>query len=159
MFMTRSNLISALTLVLALLACSRAFAGDGVPPSIVRAVGSDDREQVVITFNKWIDETTAETVGNYSISGGVTVLGAELSASERFVTLTTSPDVLVSVSERTTEEVMTTPSSSAWPRASPPDPICPAVASGWPFTSVSASGPSRKAPTTCRAPSCAKVTG
>ena len=68
--------------------------GDAVPPAIVSARGTTSADQVRVTFNKRLDAASAETVANYAIDGGIGVLGAELSNTERLVTLTTTPQTL-----------------------------------------------------------------
>ena len=67
--------------------------GDGAPPAIVRAVGNVDRTHVAITFSKPVANSAA-TVGNFALSGGLTVAAAVLDASKRTVTLTTSLQTL-----------------------------------------------------------------
>ena len=62
---------------------------DAVPPSIISASSSQSRDQVVVRFNRPLDETTAETASNYALSGGLSVLSAVLSANPRVVTLAT----------------------------------------------------------------------
>ncbi|MFT4550129.1 MAG: lysophospholipase L1-like esterase, partial [Pseudoalteromonas tetraodonis] len=61
---------------------------DSVPPSIVSA-SSQSRDQVVVRFNRPLDQTTAETTSNYALSGGLSVLSSVLSANPRVVTLAT----------------------------------------------------------------------
>lgn len=68
--------------------------GDDVPPSIVSAKGNEAGDEVRITFNKSLDESSAEITGNYVIDGGISVLSAELSPGGRQVTLTTSAMIL-----------------------------------------------------------------
>ncbi len=63
---------------------------DDVPPAIVRARGTVGRDSVIVTFNRDLEPTSAETVGNYAISGGIDVLTAALSANGRTVTLGTT---------------------------------------------------------------------
>jgi hypothetical protein len=58
------------------------------PPLLVQATASS-LTTVTVQFNEALDQTTAETVANYSISGGLTVNAAVLSSST-VVTLTTS---------------------------------------------------------------------
>jgi lysophospholipase L1-like esterase len=68
--------------------------GDAVPPSILNAKGTQSADTVTVAFNKALDETSAETASNYTIDNGISVLSAELSPTERLVTLTTSPQTL-----------------------------------------------------------------
>ncbi|YCM46728.1 GDSL-type esterase/lipase family protein [Verrucomicrobiaceae bacterium 227] len=68
--------------------------GDEIPPAIVSAKGAESADQVKIAFNRTLDKVSAETLTNYTIDNGVSVLGAELSLNERLVTLTTSPQTL-----------------------------------------------------------------
>lgn len=63
--------------------------GDAQPPGIYRAVGNADLTEVTITFSKPVADTAA-ALGNFSISGGLTVSAASLDATKRIVTLTTS---------------------------------------------------------------------
>ena len=67
--------------------------GDGATLAIVRAVGNADRTHVAITFSKPVADSAA-TVGNFALSGGLTVSAAVLDASKRTVTLTTSLQAL-----------------------------------------------------------------
>jgi len=60
-----------------------------VAPAIVRAKEAGAGNQVFVNFNKPLDVTSAEAAGNYVIDGGINVLSAELSANQRYVTLTT----------------------------------------------------------------------
>ncbi|MEO5712846.1 MAG: GDSL-type esterase/lipase family protein [Luteolibacter sp.] len=63
--------------------------GDNVPPAITRALGNLDRTHVAFTFSKPVADSAA-TVGNFALSGGLTVSAAMLDASKRVITLTTS---------------------------------------------------------------------
>lgn len=67
--------------------------GDNTPPAIARAKGSADRTQVAITFSKPVADSAAN-LGNFSLSGGLTISAAVLDASKRTVTLTTSEQAL-----------------------------------------------------------------
>ena len=66
---------------------------DGDPPAISRAVGNPDLTHVAITFSKPVADSAA-TVGNFALSGGLTVSAAVLDTGKRTVTLTTSLQVL-----------------------------------------------------------------
>ena len=63
---------------------------ENLPPSIESVVAFGDPTQVTVDFSKALDLVTAETVSNYTISDGITVLGASLSPDGQTVTLTTS---------------------------------------------------------------------
>ncbi|MCF7734364.1 MAG: Ig-like domain-containing protein [Akkermansiaceae bacterium] len=67
---------------------------DLTPPLIVEVLGSRSADEIIITFDEPLDQASAEDVGNYAVSDGVTVLSAVLSANLRTVTLTTSPQAL-----------------------------------------------------------------
>ena len=64
---------------------------DTVPPKITR-VGAGSVEAVTLTFDEPLEKASAETSGNYTLSGGVTVSKAVLGGSlSNVVRLTTSP--------------------------------------------------------------------
>ena len=63
---------------------------DSTPLAITR-VDSRKPERIVVTFSKPVERTTAETVANYAIDQGVTVLSASLGDDPAIVTLATSP--------------------------------------------------------------------
>ena len=65
--------------------------GDTSSPAISRALGITNRTQVAITFTKPLNPATATNLGNYAISGGLSLTRASLSADQRTVTLTTTP--------------------------------------------------------------------
>ena len=67
--------------------------GDSFAPAIVRALGNVDRTHVAVTFSKPVADSAA-TVGNFALSGGLTVSAVVLDASKRTVTLTTSQQAL-----------------------------------------------------------------
>ena len=67
---------------------------DTEPPAIVEAVGTAARDEVVITFNRRLDKSTAEDVANYIIDQDLTVHSATLSNYSRVVTLKTDPQTL-----------------------------------------------------------------
>jgi lysophospholipase L1-like esterase len=61
------------------------------PPTISRAYATGSLTNVIVTFSKPVADDAA-TVTNFSLSGGVAILGAALDpASQRDVTLTTTP--------------------------------------------------------------------
>lgn len=63
---------------------------DTIPPKITRA-GAGSVQAVIVTFDEPLDETSAETAANYTISDGINVTGATLSGtSSNIVRLTTS---------------------------------------------------------------------
>ncbi len=68
---------------------------DDVPPTLVSASGSAAFTTVRVVFSEPLDQTSAETAANYTLSGGVTVSGAALAAEagtdgDHIVVLTTS---------------------------------------------------------------------
>ena len=67
--------------------------GDDAPPAISRARGQGDGTHVQVTFSKPISDASADPA-NFSISGGLTVSAAQLDASKRIITLTTSAQSL-----------------------------------------------------------------
>jgi hypothetical protein len=74
---------------------------DTMPPTLVSAInvaGSDTQFDLV--FSEAVNETDAETLANYSISGGVTLQSAELQADRRTVRFTAT-----SLTEFTRKEI------------------------------------------------------
>ncbi len=66
------------------------------PPVVAPTVSSVrllDNQTLEVTFSKVVDQGTAEDVSNYSISNGVTVLGASLEGLGNVVRLRTTPHV------------------------------------------------------------------
>lgn len=63
---------------------------DLTPPTLTSVLAIGDPNQVLVTFSEPLDATTAETSTNYSISAGITVIGATLDPAGQVVTLTTS---------------------------------------------------------------------
>lgn len=59
-------------------------------PLAISTVSATDANTVEVTFNQEVDQTTAETVGNYTIDNGITISSVSKSASN-VVTLITSP--------------------------------------------------------------------
>jgi hypothetical protein len=69
---------------------------DTKPPVLMDAQGGPN--VVTVTFSEPVDPVTAETIGNYSLSGGVNVLGAAVSPDNSSqVLLTTSAQTLGTV--------------------------------------------------------------
>lgn len=64
---------------------------DDVPPAILSAKAGVDVDKVILSFNRTLDQTSAETSSNYTMSGGINVLSASLGANQRVVTLHTNP--------------------------------------------------------------------
>lgn len=64
---------------------------DVTKPEISYVSSSNDSTTVIVEFSERVDETTAETVGNYSIDRSASVLNATLALDQRQVILTTSP--------------------------------------------------------------------
>jgi hypothetical protein len=71
---------------------SFATIGDAVKPHVSTVV-SYGLTKVMVTFDESVDQTTAETAGNYLLDGGVTVSGAVLQADQRSVMVTTTTQV------------------------------------------------------------------
>ncbi len=67
--------------------------GDALPPGLARAKANPDRTHVTITFSKPVADSAA-AVGNFSLSGGLTVSAVSLDATKRIATLTTSQQTL-----------------------------------------------------------------
>jgi len=67
---------------------------DAVPPTIVDARGSESKDRLILTFNRRLDQTSAETVSNYVIDQGLDIHSATLSDYGRVVTLVTGEQVL-----------------------------------------------------------------
>jgi len=70
------------------------FLGDGTSidnsPPTIEEVTATDPTTVVVKFSEYIDQTTAETVSNYTIDNGITISSAILQSDGRTVFLTTS---------------------------------------------------------------------
>lgn len=66
------------------------FLQDSVPPSIVSVTAHGDAGRVVIVFSKPLDQVSAESPANYSISHGIKVEKAVRGLDLRTVTLATS---------------------------------------------------------------------
>ena len=65
-------------------------AGDNSPPALARATGDLDLTRVRVRFSKPVADSAANPA-NFSIDGGLAVTAAELDATKRIVTLTTTP--------------------------------------------------------------------
>lgn len=99
--------------------------GDFAPPQIARARGIDPTH-VAITFSKPVADAAA-AAGNFAINGGITVSAAQLDASKRVVTLTTSAQVAATSYRVTIDGVVDriTPVANALPAGSEVDFISP----------------------------------
>jgi len=64
---------------------------DILPPSISEVSYSCQLDTVIVIFSEPVDEVSAETAGNYSVSNGITVTGAVLRSDLRTVTLEVEP--------------------------------------------------------------------
>ncbi|MFT5830571.1 MAG: hypothetical protein ACI9D0_001157 [Bacteroidia bacterium] len=77
---------------------SGTVAGDAALPTIVTLVQNrvvDPSGMLVdVTFSEDVEETTAETLGNWSVSGGITVLTVQRMADPRTVRLTMDDQVI-----------------------------------------------------------------
>jgi regulation of enolase protein 1 (concanavalin A-like superfamily) len=64
---------------------------DTTPPTLVSAARDPaDATKVIVIFSEPVGAATANTSGNYQVSGGINVTGAALGADKKTVTLTTS---------------------------------------------------------------------
>jgi hypothetical protein len=63
-------------------------------PTVVRCVGTGTRNGFTITYSEPVDAVTATALGNYSVSGGLRLLGASLDVTRRSVTFVTSPQAV-----------------------------------------------------------------
>lgn len=65
---------------------------DAAPPTLVSAAGAPSFDYITVVFSEPMDKASAETVSNYSLSGGVTISAASLAAApgDHVLTLTTS---------------------------------------------------------------------
>lgn len=63
--------------------------GDVLGPMIT-LVSAPQKDRVTIMFNEPLDKTSAETVANYQIDGGVTIQAASLDQTQQIVTLQTA---------------------------------------------------------------------
>jgi lysophospholipase L1-like esterase len=79
--------------------------GDALPPGLARAKANPDRTHVNITFSKPVADSAA-TVGNFALSGGLTVSAVTLDATKRIATLTTSQQTLGTQYTATVNNVM-----------------------------------------------------
>jgi hypothetical protein len=62
---------------------------DTQPPTIVSVSAADPSYQVKVVFSEPVEQTSAETVANYKLSGGIELSGAHLGEDRKTVTLTT----------------------------------------------------------------------
>jgi len=67
-----------------------ATTSDKTPPSIISVTATGDPTTVKVVFSEPVEEISAETVTNYLIDNGISVLGAVLETDLITVTLTTS---------------------------------------------------------------------
>ena len=63
--------------------------GDATPPKVTGA-SITSATVVIVTFSEALEQNSAQTAGNYSITNGITISGATLSTDGKKVTLTTS---------------------------------------------------------------------
>lgn len=63
---------------------------DITAPKITHVTSKGTGNTIVIGFNEMIDQTSAETIQNYSVNNNITIEKAELSADQHSVILTTS---------------------------------------------------------------------
>jgi lysophospholipase L1-like esterase len=89
--------------------------GDALPPGLARAKANPDRTRVTLTFSKPVADSAA-AVGNFSLSGGLTVSAASLDVTKRIVTLTTSAQTQGTQYTATVNNVVDrTPAANALP--------------------------------------------
>lgn len=68
------------------------FVGQDTSPPTISSIDVISQSEIDVTFSENVDQTTAETIGNYSIAGGISVSSASLDGSNSsLVHLTTSP--------------------------------------------------------------------
>lgn len=60
---------------------------DNVPPTIVAASAASDKTEILVIFSEIMDETSAETPGNYALNLGKSITGATLQADKKCVIL------------------------------------------------------------------------
>ena len=89
---------------------------DTTPPTLT-VVNALSDAAVMLVFSEAVEETSAETIGNYQIDHGVTVLGAVLETDQKTVTLAVSP--------LTPDLLYTLTVSNVTDRAAAPNPIAP----------------------------------
>ncbi|MBU1698996.1 MAG: Ig-like domain-containing protein [Candidatus Eisenbacteria bacterium] len=72
---------------------SESAGGDVIPPTVsyAKAVGQDPITQISVLFSEPVDQTTAETTNNYTVSGGITVNTATLQGGATTVLLDITP--------------------------------------------------------------------
>jgi len=66
------------------------YNGDTTPPKIDEVPPTENDQAVTVIFTEYVDPVTAETVGNYDIDNGITVLGATLQGDGMTVLLDTT---------------------------------------------------------------------
>lgn len=64
---------------------------DAQAPEAAYITSREENTKVVVEFNEWVDEASAENTGNYSISDGVSVISADLCLDGKTIILKTSP--------------------------------------------------------------------
>ncbi len=95
---------------------------DVTKPVVAYVTSSGDTSTVVVEFSERVDQTTAETVGNYTINKSVSVLNAKLALDQKQIILTTTQmlDTTYTLTVKNvkdkaiTPNVMTTSSTIFW---------------------------------------------
>jgi|GEM_PF-6802498 len=67
---------------------------DTTPPTVSRCVGWPHRNGFTIEYSEPVDEATATYLANYQISGGLTIISAQLDRTGRQVSFRTTPQAL-----------------------------------------------------------------
>jgi hypothetical protein len=63
---------------------------DAAPPAIALASGAGDGKTVWIIFSEPVEQSSAQTAGNYTIDNGISIASAALGPDQKTVTVTTS---------------------------------------------------------------------
>lgn len=64
---------------------------DSKTPKVDYITSREENIKVIVEFSEIVDKTTAETISNYSINNGISVIGADLLLDGKTAILTTSP--------------------------------------------------------------------
>ena len=94
--------------------------GTADPPAIMRISAEADLSHVVVTLSKPVEDQAA-ALDNYRLSGGLSILGADLDSSKRVIRLVTSPQTpgaaytltVSGIRDRTPQRNMIAPGSAA----------------------------------------------
>lgn len=88
---------------------------DVTKPTVAFVSSMGDTSNVVVEFSERVDQTTAETAGNYSINKSVAVLSAKLLLDSRQVFLTTTKmnDTTYTITVKNVKDLALTPNAMA----------------------------------------------